>query len=92
MRPNGKVAAWGAGAKGVTFANLADPQCDLLDCLIDLNPAKQGRFVPGTGHPIVDPASAAARGVRAALLMNPNYEHENARLVAAGGLPIELIA
>jgi SAM-dependent methyltransferase len=88
----GKVAVWGAGAKGVTFANVVDPDAALLDCAIDLNPNKQGRFVPGTGHPIVEPSVAALRGVRSALLMNPNYAHENAALLAASGLPIDLVA
>ena len=88
---HGKVAVWGAGAKGVTFANIADPDVALLDCVIDLNPNKQGRFIPGTGHPIVEPSVAALRGVRSALLMNPNYARENAELLAASGLPIELV-
>ena len=89
---HGKVAVWGAGAKGVTFANVADPDAALLDCVIDLNPNKQGRFIPGTGHPIVEPSVAALRGVRSAVLMNPNYARENAELLAASGLPIDLVA
>jgi len=92
MRGRGKVALWGAGAKGVTLANLVDPGCELLDCLIDMNPTKQGKFVPGTGHAICDPITAAARGIRAALVMNPNYLQENEEFVASAGLPIELTA
>jgi len=88
----GKIAAWGAGAKGVTLANVVDPARTLLECIIDLNPGKQGRFVPGTGHPIVSPQDAVARGVRTALLMNPNYRQENEALVRAAALPIELQA
>ncbi|MBV8365830.1 MAG: methyltransferase domain-containing protein [Candidatus Eremiobacteraeota bacterium] len=88
----GKVALWGAGAKGVTLGNLIDAETRLLDCVIDLNPRKQGRFLPGTGHAIVDPLTAASRGVRSALLMNPNYRHENEALVADAKLAIELIA
>jgi hypothetical protein len=88
----GGVAAWGAGAKGVTLANLIDPDQTLMDCVIDLNPRKQGRFVPGTGHPIVSPQSAAQRGVRSALLMNPNYRRENETLIKAANLPIRLVA
>src|SRR5206468_766444 len=48
----GPVFAWGAGAKGVTFCNLADPDRARLAGVVDVNPAKQGRFLPGTGHPI----------------------------------------
>lgn len=88
----GKVAAWGAGAKGVTFANLLDPDRAAIDCVIDLNPRKQGRFVPGTGHPIVGYRDIAARGIRSAVLMNPNYRAENVALLDQAGLDVELVA
>lgn len=87
----GKVALWGAGAKGATFANLVDPHCTLIDCVVDLNPNKQGCFVPGTGHPIVSPSQLQDRGVRNAILMNPNYREENLKLLAESGIPLNLI-
>lgn len=87
----GRVALWGAGAKGVTLANLVDPGCSLIDCVVDLNPNKQGKFLPGTGHPIVGPAELAARGVTAAVLMNPNYRDENLALLASMGLSVDLL-
>jgi SAM-dependent methyltransferase len=80
----GTVAVWGAGAKGVTFAGLADPDASRIDCLIDINPAKQGLFVPGTGHPIVAPAALAGRGVRHVVLMNPAYRDEVAAMLPGG--------
>jgi SAM-dependent methyltransferase len=88
---NGKVAVWGAGAKGATFANLVDPGCTLIDCVVDLNPNKQGRFIPGTGHPIVAPADLPVRGVANAVLMNPNYRQENLQLLAEAGIELNLI-
>jgi 2-polyprenyl-3-methyl-5-hydroxy-6-metoxy-1,4-benzoquinol methylase len=88
---NGKVALWGAGAKGATFANLVDPKCALIDCVVDLNPNKQGGFIPGTGHPIVAPADLPGRGVCNAVLMNPNYRDENLQLLAKSGLELNLI-
>ena len=91
LRSVGKVALWGAGAKGATFANLVDPECAVIDCVVDLNPNKQGRYIPGTGHPIVAPAELPRRGVRNAVLMNPNYRQENLRLLAATGIELELI-
>ncbi|MFD1690786.1 hypothetical protein ACFSHR_02120 [Azotobacter chroococcum] len=42
LRQCGKVSLWGAGAKGATFANLIDPDCSLIECVVDLNPRKQG--------------------------------------------------
>lgn len=54
----GSVYAWGAGAKGVTFCNLADPGCTRIAGVVDVNPAKQGKYLPGTGHAIVTPEAA----------------------------------
>ena len=86
-----KVAIWGAGAKGVTFANLVDPGRQWVDCIVDLNPLKQGHYVPGTGHPIVSYQDLTARGVTAAILMNPNYQTENLALLEAAGADVRLI-
>jgi len=87
----GKVALWGAGAKGMTFANLIDPTLQWIDCVVDLNPRKQGHYVPGTGHPIVGYQELADRGVTVAILMNPNYRHENLVLLRTAHLDIDLI-
>lgn len=91
LEQSGKLALWGAGAKGATFANLVDPDCTLIDCVVDLNPNKQGRFIPGTGHPIVAPADLPGRGVDNAVLMNPNYRQENLQLLAKAGIELNLI-
>ena len=73
---SGRVAVWRAGAKGVTFCNLTDPDGLLIDCVIDINPTKQGRFIVGTGHPIVAPDRLLGRGITVVLVLNPNYLHE----------------
>jgi len=91
LAARGKVAIWGAGAKGVTFANLVDGERNLVDCIVDLNPYKQGRFLPGTGHPIVSYQELGRRGVTSAILMNPNYRAENQALLRAAQLRIDLI-
>jgi len=91
LKVRGEVALWGAGAKGATFANLVDPDCTLINCVVDLNPNKQGRYVPGTGHPIVAPASLPRRSVKNVVLMNPNYREENLRLLAEAGIELDLI-
>jgi 2-polyprenyl-3-methyl-5-hydroxy-6-metoxy-1,4-benzoquinol methylase len=75
-RQRGRVALWGAGAKGVTFCNLVDPDASELAAVVDVNPSKQGKYVPGTGHPVVSPAQAARDGVAVALVLNPNYVPE----------------
>ncbi len=91
LRQRGKIALWGAGAKGVTFANLVDPRRERIDCVVDLNPNKQGRYLPGTGHPIVEFHELPPRDVKSAILMNPNYLAENQTLLRDAGLAIDLI-
>lgn len=88
---HGKIALWGAGAKGATFANLIDRDCQIIDSVADINPNKQGRFLPGSGHPIVSPADLGHRGVRSVVLMNPNYRDEVTALLATLGLQINVI-
>jgi SAM-dependent methyltransferase len=87
----GRVALWGAGAKGVTFANLIDPGCELIDCLVDLNPNKQGKYVAGSGHAIVDPLQLGERGVTHVVLMNPNYRDENQNILKQAGISLNMI-
>jgi SAM-dependent methyltransferase len=91
LRVHGRVALWGAGAKGVTLANLADPDRELVDCVVDLNPHKQGHYLPGTGHPIVAPSQLEPRGVQSAVLMNPNYRQENLMLLRNAGSTVNLV-
>ncbi|MBX3638482.1 MAG: class I SAM-dependent methyltransferase [Rubrivivax sp.] len=48
-----RVAAYGAAAKGNTLLNFAGVRADLLAFVVDRNPAKQGRYMPGSRIPIV---------------------------------------
>jgi len=87
----GRVCLWGAGAKGATFANLIDPDCKLLDSVVDLNPRKQAHFIPGSGHAIVGHRDLAVRGVTDIVLMNPNYRQENEALLRASGIQANFV-
>jgi hypothetical protein len=48
------VAAYGAAAKGNTLMNYAGIRPDLIPLVVDRNPAKQGKYMPGSRIPIVD--------------------------------------
>lgn len=91
LSANGGVALWGAGAKGVTFANLVDPKCRWINCIIDLNPKKQGKYIPGTGHPIISHKDLANYGIKNIISMNPNYRQEILDLIRESGLNVKLI-
>jgi hypothetical protein len=48
------VGGYGAAAKGNTLLNYAGARSSLLPWVADRNPAKQGKFLPGSRIPIVD--------------------------------------
>jgi len=48
------VAAYGAAAKGNTLLNFAGIRNDLMQFVVDKNPQKQGKYLPGSRVPIVD--------------------------------------
>jgi hypothetical protein len=50
-----KVVAYGAAAKGSTLLNYAGVKPDLLAFVCDRASAKQGKFMPGSHIPIVEP-------------------------------------
>ena len=47
------VAAYGAAAKGNTLLNFSGVRANLLPWVVDRNPAKMGKFLPGSRIPIV---------------------------------------
>lgn len=55
-RAGKKVAAYGAAAKGNTLLNFAGVRPDLIAFVVDRNPAKQDKFMPGSRIPIVQKA------------------------------------
>jgi SAM-dependent methyltransferase len=54
------VAAYGAAAKGNTLLNFCGVRPHLLPYVVDRNPAKQNKFMPGSRIPIVDEAHLRA--------------------------------
>lgn len=56
QRAGKSVAGYGAAAKGNTLLNYAGVRPDLLSYVVDRNPAKQNKFLPGCRIPIVDEA------------------------------------
>lgn len=77
---NGKcVVLWGAGSKGVTFLNVTPN--NLIEYVIDINPNKQGMYIPGTGQKIVSPEFLSTYKPDAIIVMNPIYRHEIEKMV-----------
>jgi hypothetical protein len=68
-------AIWGGASKGVVFALRREDTGLPVATVIDINPAKQGRFLPATGLLVESPAQALAHLPPGATIfvMNSNY-------------------
>lgn len=70
------LAGYGAPAKATTLLNFCDIDSNVLDYVVDSTPAKQGRFIPGTGIPIVEDSDAKLGDVNTFLVLAWNYTRE----------------
>jgi SAM-dependent methyltransferase len=87
-----RVVVWGAGAKGVMFLNLLRLTRDSgMDRVVDINPRKQGHFVPAMGQKIVAPDCLAQDPPDSVIVMNPAYIGEIASNIEARGISCELL-
>jgi len=50
-----KIVCYGAPAKGNTLLNYCGIGSDIIDYTVDINPHKQGKYLPGTHIPIMTP-------------------------------------
>ena len=87
----GPCVIWGAGAKGATALHALDPDATAIAAAIDLNPRKHGRYVPGTGHPILAPAQLQGIGPRSMLIANGNYAPEVRQALHALGQSADVL-
>lgn len=71
-----QIAAYGAAAKGNTLLNFAGVRSDLLGYVVDKNPAKQGKFLPGSRIPIVDEDYLRAQRPDMVLILPWNLKDE----------------
>lgn len=53
-KANKKIAGYGAAAKGNTLLNFCGVKKDLISYVVDANPHKQNKFLPGSHIPVVD--------------------------------------
>ena len=73
------VVGYGAAAKGNTLLNYAGVNTDLMAYVVDNNPAKQGRYLPGSQIPIVDEQRIVDESPDFALILPWNIRSEIAR-------------
>lgn len=72
------VSVWGGASKGVIFSLLRRRAGLPVDTVVDVNPAKQGKFLPATGLKVLSPEIALADLPSNSVIyvMNSNYLQE----------------
>lgn len=74
-RRGDRTIIWGAGSKGVTFLNSLHAH-EEVDYVVDINPQKWKKFVPGSGHKVVAPDFLKISKPDNIIVMNPMYAEE----------------
>jgi len=88
-----RVVVWGAGAKGVTFLNLLRLTAGSgVDWVVDINPRKQGHFVPLMGQRIVGPDFLLQNPPQLIIVVNPEYELEVRSMINDRGIDCEVVS
>lgn len=67
-----RIVIWGSGSKGVAFLTTLGLAGE-IEYVVDINPYRQGKFMPGTGQQIVSPAFLKSYHPDLIIVMNPIY-------------------
>lgn len=84
------IVIWGSGSKGVAFLHAADPERQVL-AAVDINPFRQGRFMPGSGQSIIAPEDLVQLAPQTVVIMNPAYRDEIQAQLQGLGLQPQLL-
>ncbi len=77
-----RIAAYGAAAKATTLLNYCGIRTDFIDYIVDRNPYKQNRYLPGCHIPILDPAAIARSEPDYILILPWNLKEEITKQLA----------
>ena len=78
QKQHNTTAIWGGASKGVIFSLLKRREGILFNTVIDINPAKQGKYLPATGLQVLSPTDGLSKLPTGATIwvMNSNYLDE----------------
>jgi SAM-dependent methyltransferase len=80
------VVLWGSGSRAVGFLS-AVSNSNKIAGIVDINPFRAGKYMPGFDRAILSPDQLPALGCDAVIVMNPSYREEIDENVRAVGLP-----
>jgi SAM-dependent methyltransferase len=90
-RKGQRVVLWGGGSKGVSFLTTLGLTEEVAS-VVDINPYKQGKYMPGTGHAVIAPKAMVDQPPDLVIVMNPIYVAEVASSLNELGLKPEITA
>jgi hypothetical protein len=70
-----RTVVWGSGSKCVAFMTSFGIN-DEIECIVDINPHRHGKFIPGVGKQIMPPEHLKAVKPDVVIVMNPIYRDE----------------
>lgn len=85
-----RTVLWGGGSKAVAFLTTLGLGSEVA-AVVDINPRRQGSFLPLTGHRIVSPEDLVDDPPAQVVVMNPVYRDEIAATVSGLGLAPRLL-
>ena len=85
-----RVIVWGSGSKCIGFMTTLNIK-EEIEYIIDINPNRQGKFIPGVGKEIMAPEFLKDYKPDAVIVMNPVYCNEINKMLVDMGVTAELI-
>jgi len=85
-----KIMAWGGGSKAVAFLTTLGVG-DVIEYVVDINPYKQGKFLPGAGQKMVSPEFLRQYRPDQIIVMNTVYSDEIQQDLVRLGLEADLL-
>jgi SAM-dependent methyltransferase len=93
LRENGqRTAIWGSSSKCVAFLSTLQIPDDTEYVVVDINPHRHGKYLPGLGKQILSPQVLSEYRPDLVISMNPIYSSEIRQDLGHMGLDPELIA
>jgi len=86
-----RAVIWGSGSKCVAFMTTLGVK-DEIEYVIDINPHRHGKFIPGAGKQIMPPEFLKKYRPDVTIVMNPIYCHEIQGMLDDMGVATEVIS
>ena len=85
-----KAIVWGSGSKCVGFMTTLGVK-DEIEYIVDINPRRHGKFIPGVGKQIVSPEFLKQYRPDTIIVMNPIYCNEIKKMMDEMGVAADYI-